>query len=272
MRRVLPPDADLLALIDAAGIWAAPGTTSWQDADGSFGTIARTGAYGNTVSRTRVAPDELPAFLAEIGRRYRRPPSFHVGPLETPGLAEALLAAGYVLARREGILVHDLDPARIPSPNGVEVLQALEAQAFLAENWLSGVVFGDPPMSREMAEAEAARARLPDPTHPRTFIVPDPTGKDPCLASAGMALYRSWAFLVSGQTHPEARGRGLYRALVAARLGVAADLGLDFAATEADAATSYPILSRWGFRCLGWKEIYRWPEADGAVRAQEPEG
>lgn len=74
-----------------------------------------------------------------------------------------------------------------------------------------------------------------------------------------MNVYDDWAFLVSGQVHPDARGRGFYRALVAHRLRMAHELGLRFAATEAQEDTSYPMLMRWRFRCLAWKETYKPP-------------
>lgn|GEM_PF-6837312 len=266
MKGLLPPDPELLALIDEAGAFAAPGTVAWRDAWGSYGTVATRGTFGNTVSRIRVPRDDLPRFLADVARRYRVRPAFHVGPFETPGLAAALLAEGYRLAERDGILVHDLDPDLIPDASGVQVCEARDTDDFLAENWLSGVVFGDPPIRREAARKAAEQAARPDVATSTTFVVRDPEGRLPCLASAGMAFHGSWAFLVSGQTHPAARGQGLYRALVGARLDLASGLGLAFAATEADAAMSLPILTRWGFRCLGWKEIYRWPGTSRTVR------
>jgi len=54
-------------------------------------------------------------------------------------------------------------------------------------------------------------------------------------------------FLIAGATAPWARGRGLYRALVHARWEFAAARGTPALVTQADPATSYPILKRLGF-------------------------
>src|SRR5262249_23948322 len=66
-------------------------------------------------------------------------------------------------------------------------------------------------------------------------------------ATAGyMALDRS-AYLVGGVTLPRFRRRGLYHALVGARLRPAAERGLALATSLAIADTSAPILAQMGF-------------------------
>jgi GNAT superfamily N-acetyltransferase len=55
------------------------------------------------------------------------------------------------------------------------------------------------------------------------------------------------SYLIAGVVLPAHRGRGLYRALVAARLRDAAAAGLAVAVTLARASTSAPILERLGF-------------------------
>jgi Acetyltransferase (GNAT) family len=54
-------------------------------------------------------------------------------------------------------------------------------------------------------------------------------------------------FLIAGATAPWARGRGLYRALVRARWDDAVERGTPALVTQANPATSYPILKRLGF-------------------------
>ena len=54
-------------------------------------------------------------------------------------------------------------------------------------------------------------------------------------------------FLIGGSTAPWARGRGVYRALVRARWEYAVARGTPALVTQADPATSYPILRRLGF-------------------------
>jgi GNAT superfamily N-acetyltransferase len=69
---------------------------------------------------------------------------------------------------------------------------------------------------------------------------------EPAAAALYMAFARS-AYLLGGVVLPEFRGKGLYRALVGARLRDAAERGLSLATSHALEATSAPLLSRMGF-------------------------
>lgn len=87
------------------------------------------------------------------------------------------------------------------------------------------------------------RALLADPGH-RLFL-----GREGGVA-AGAASYVSRgraAYLMGGVVLPACRGRGLYRALVGARLADAAARGLALATVQAIEATSAPLLERLGF-------------------------
>jgi hypothetical protein len=67
-------------------------------------------------------------------------------------------------------------------------------------------------------------------------------------AGTGLAIPSDrGVFLIGGSTAPWARGRGLYRALVAARWDYAVARGTPALVTEALVTTSYPILQRLGF-------------------------
>ena len=68
-------------------------------------------------------------------------------------------------------------------------------------------------------------------------------------AASYVALERS-AYFVGAVTLPTARGVGLYRALVNARLRHAASRNLMVATTLARAETSAPILKRLGFQTV----------------------
>jgi predicted GNAT family acetyltransferase len=66
-------------------------------------------------------------------------------------------------------------------------------------------------------------------------------------ATAGYFAFARSAYLVGGVVLPAFRGKGLYRALVAARLRDAAARGLTLATSHANAQTSAPLLARMGF-------------------------
>jgi hypothetical protein len=75
-------------------------------------------------------------------------------------------------------------------------------------------------------------------------------------AATGLAIPSDrGVFLIAGSTASWARGRGLYRALVAARWDYAVARGTPALVTEANVATSYPILQRLGFTevCTIWR-------------------
>jgi len=69
-------------------------------------------------------------------------------------------------------------------------------------------------------------------------------------ATAGSVLFERSVYLLGGVTLPTFRGRGLYRALVAARMQHARAHGVQLATSHARADTSAPILERLGFETL----------------------
>jgi len=69
---------------------------------------------------------------------------------------------------------------------------------------------------------------------------------EPVATASYIAFSRS-AYLIGGVVLPAHRGRGLYRALVAARLDHARARGIELATSHARESSSAPILERMGF-------------------------
>ena len=67
------------------------------------------------------------------------------------------------------------------------------------------------------------------------------------------------ARLSGGVVVPAERGRGLYRALLDARLSYAATHGATMALVKGNVVTSAPILRRAGFTSFGQEPIYAGP-------------
>lgn len=67
------------------------------------------------------------------------------------------------------------------------------------------------------------------------------------VGSGGLTMAGPDARLWGGVVHPSARGRGIYRAVLAARLAYAVDRGADLAIVKGRVETSGPILRRAGF-------------------------
>jgi ribosomal protein S18 acetylase RimI-like enzyme len=76
-------------------------------------------------------------------------------------------------------------------------------------------------------------------------------------ATAGYVGFARSAYLVGGVVLPAFRGKGLYRALVAARLRDAAAHGLSLATSHAMAQTSAPLLERMGFSSVCQYQVFR---------------
>lgn len=79
------------------------------------------------------------------------------------------------------------------------------------------------------------------------------------VAKAWIRYYadRDFADLWGGETLASHRKRGIYRALVAARLAEAQTRGVRYATTDA-LPSSQPILEKTGFRRLTWTTPYLW--------------
>lgn len=70
------------------------------------------------------------------------------------------------------------------------------------------------------------------------------------VATAAAAIFARSIYLIGGVTLAAARGRGVYKALVAARLAFARERGVPLATSHARSDTSAPILERLGFETL----------------------
>jgi GNAT superfamily N-acetyltransferase len=77
------------------------------------------------------------------------------------------------------------------------------------------------------------------------------------IGTAGYVVKQQSAYLVGGNVLPGYRGRGIYRALVDARLARLAAQGIRLATTQAREATSAPILERFGFQTAFRSRIYK---------------
>lgn len=157
-------------------------------------------------------------------------------------LGDALAAAGFAVESRETFVALDLaSPPDWPAtPAGVEV-RRIEDRAGVEDMVAVGAAaFGDP----RSWSVDALTARLADPT--LSIYVAYADGRP--VTSGRLEFFPGTLFcgLYGGGTVPEARGRGVYRALVAARAAEARRQGYRYLAVDAR-ETSRPILERLGF-------------------------
>ena len=112
-------------------------------------------------------------------------------------------------------------------------------------------------LAKELAMADGPGARV------QRFVAYDEDGQP--MSSGGLNVHPSLGlgFLWGGGTDPRHRGRGAYRALVAARIARAAQLGCPVVAIYARLGTSDPIMEKLGFERGGTMTV--WSRAADAV-------
>jgi GNAT superfamily N-acetyltransferase len=119
---------------------------------------------------------------------------------------------------------------------------------------LNGIVYGHDPDYGWMDELAAERAA--DPEELRIFAA-ESCDLLVCAAWVRFPSGTEFATYWGGATHPEWRGRGIYRALVAHRARLAASRGCRYVAVDAS-DESNPILQRLGFVPVTTTTPYVW--------------
>jgi GNAT superfamily N-acetyltransferase len=172
-----------------------------------------------------------------------------------PGLHEALVAHGFVSQDTETILIgeaHQLS-VTVPLPDGVTLRQVTAEADVRRMSALQDEVFGDP-VSADRADAVVHRLSLDD-------------GMELWVAEAGDQMVSAgrlepvpgtdFAGIWGGVTRPEWRGRGIYRALTAARARSALRLGATLIHSDST-DFSRPILERSGLMAVSTTTPYLW--------------
>jgi GNAT superfamily N-acetyltransferase len=183
--------------------------------------------------------DETLALYRRLGVRFR----WTVGPGSRPAdLAERLARRGL---RQSEVLGMIRETSGIPADTGgdltVEEVGAGTVEEFsrtMAEGW-----------EMEVGQVEG---------YNRTVVARAEQGHRLFLAryqgapagTAGLVTFERSVYLLGGVVLPAFRGRGVYRALVTARLRYAAERHRPYATSHARASTSAPLLERLGFETL----------------------
>jgi GNAT superfamily N-acetyltransferase len=213
----------------------------WAD-----GVLRTVGAY-NFIGWWTFGADETAqavarqaAFFRERGVQWKV--FDHDGP---PNLTAALSAAGFAEDGPETFLVLDLDETRpaFDPPAGIEVREVTDRAGIDDLVAVSNAAFG----REEPWRADQLAGRLADPT--QALYVAYERGVAVSSGRLELAPGKAFAGLYGGGTRPDYQGRGVYRALVAARAAEARRRGHRFLTVDAR-DTSRPILERIGFQPL----------------------
>ena len=177
-----------------------------------------------------------------------------------PDLGDHLRAAGFVPDPTETLMALDLsEPLRPGSGSfGVEVHRVTDIAGLSAAAAVSEEAFG----KGKGWSREEFLPRLADPSF--GLFVAYSERRPVSAGRLELPPGRAFASLWGGGTSPAYRGRGIYRALVAARAAAARGLGYHYLTVDA-LPTSRPILARLGFVPLtnitGW--VLKPPSAIG---------
>jgi len=195
----------------------------------------------NVAQRFRLEADEVEGVRDEIHgllrAKGRTGCSWEVGSHATPpDLVERLHALGLVDDQPDALAVGMvLTEPPAAGPPGVEVRRAETDEEWGTAARIAAIAFGHP------AAEDVPPARDPNNVVYLAYVDGEPVAR----ASASFSGYGVTLF--GGSTLPEARGRGAYRALVAARWADAVARGTPLLVTQAG-AMSRPILTQLGFR------------------------
>jgi GNAT superfamily N-acetyltransferase len=170
-------------------------------------------------------------------------------------LGVRLTAAGFVPGEDEAVMVAEVSgvAADVALPAGVTLRPVrTEADVGLLVQVHERVFGGDHARLHQDLLAQVREAPQGG------AMVLAMAGDEPvCSARADFPPGSEFAGLWGGGTLPAWRGRGIYRALIAYRAGLAAQRGYRYLTVDAS-ADSEPILGRLGFRCLARTTPYQW--------------
>jgi len=233
-----------------------PTLDGWElylDPAGRFAIHFVTGTYVQcaTVQRVRLEPGAVEPALAEIRTllraRGREGAEWELGDSTTPGdLVERLLALGLQRDAEEplaiGLVLRGTPSWSLPAT--VSARRVASREELRAAWTLQRAAFHDP---RPIDEQRLTDHFDREGTVGSTYLAFDRALGDSPIAAAYASYTPHGLLLFGGATAEAARGRGAYRALVAARAQEAAARGTPVLVTHAG-KMSRPILERLGFQ------------------------
>jgi ribosomal protein S18 acetylase RimI-like enzyme len=234
--------------------WLPEGTHVVDRPEVLYLTNSRDEAYLNCVLRVRCPDAALPALVREVDTAHAHVSSRWMlyGADDRPALEAALAAAGYrPTHRHHGYVARAAEFRPRREARGIEVRRVETLADLRAAHEVSARGFGRAHTeTNDDRRAELLKLLASD-TRTDRFVAWDTATGAP-VASAGLNVYPQLGFgyLWAGATVPEARGRGAYTALVAARVARALEKGCALVGLYARVDSSAPIVQAQGFtRC-----------------------
>ena len=174
---------------------------------------------------------------------------------QPPDLARRLLAAGFAADDEEALMVAEVAAVAAPAelPAGVSLLPVTDEAGVGLLIDVHERVFG----TDHSQLRRSLLAQLRDSPEVTAMVVAMAGDEPVCSARIEFQAGTDFASMWGGGTLPAWRGRGIYRALVAYRAGLAAARGYRYLQVDAS-PDSRPILERLGFARLASTTPYVW--------------
>jgi hypothetical protein len=203
------------------------------------------------------------AAVLDRARLFGLPDLYWMVRLDSPPEVAALLAGrGATVAETLDVLAIDLRhgaPAILAPAREVELRWATDASTARDGSEVGAAVFGGAVAPEERIADNAERDSATVPAGEGGLIVAYASGTP--AGTGGVTMVDGVARLWGGAVMESARGQGVYRAILAARLEYGAAHGATMALVKGRVDTSGPILRRVGFTAYGQERIYRVPLA-----------
>lgn len=207
---------------------------------------------------SRKVAELVPEVCAQMRAWGRREFGWWVSEGTRPtDLEDHLATVGWVAERVEVValeLAHGT-LANLGDLGRVTVLPIDDEVTVRAADRINQAVSGRPPSTPERLAGRLREVSGPDKDSASFQVVSFVDGAP--AASGGCTLAGEVARLWGGQTVPELRGRGAYRALLLERMRIAAERGATLALVKGRVETSAPILKRAGFTSYGEERRYQ---------------
>jgi GNAT superfamily N-acetyltransferase len=209
--------------------------------EGWFQRITPSSGSHNEVLRSAVEEADVERVIDAVVAEYRtlgKPTRWFTGPWTRPvDFGERLLLRGFRKVETRGM---GCATDAAVAPGGVRVHRVetdTELDAYIHASRLAwATTYDDLEATRAAYRAALGTLLFP-------FIAED-------VGTSAVLLRDDYGYLVGGAVVESARGRGVYRALVAARLAFLRDRGIEYAVTHAHEETSAPMLEHLGFETL----------------------
>lgn len=213
----------------------------------------------------RPVDDLITELLVRVARDTHPQLRWWVSDSTRPADTEAALAArGFVQVETVEVLARELAASgegalpELDVPPEVTIVPVVDEPSLRVAASLDAEIFDWPPITDAQAQAELDEIQRGLATgHWRLLrLVAKLDGK--AIGTAGSTLAGPAVRLWGAGVLPPARGRGAYRAMLAARLRWGLEEGATMALVKGRAMTSAPVLRRAGFASYGQERCWEW--------------